>query len=98
MLFTITILAVQYLALGVELTNIHRVLVFQQRYLLKSYIIFNIDKRKHAADEFEKDFTNIVIWTSCFFIIWYLPYIFWRAGCSSEYAEDKAVFESLNLR
>ena len=49
----------QYLALGVELTNIHRVLVFQQTHLLKSQIIFNIDKRKHAADEFEKDFTNI---------------------------------------
>ena len=50
-----------YLFLRMKLTKIHRALQFKQSDWMKRYIDFNIEKKKNAANDFEKDFFKSMI-------------------------------------
>ena len=50
-----------YLSLEMKLTEIHKVLTFNQSDWMKKYIDFNTEKRMNTANDFEKDFFKLMI-------------------------------------
>ena len=50
----------QYLALGMELTHVHRGIKFEESHWLKPYIDMNTALRAIAANQFEKDFFKLM--------------------------------------
>ena len=50
-----------YLELGLNVTKVDRVLKLKQSDLIKSFIDFNTMKRINAANDFEKDFFELMI-------------------------------------
>eukprot|EP00117_Sycon_ciliatum_P023587 scpid45046/ scgid5239/ len=50
----------QYVALGVEVPDVHRILSFRQEPWMRSYIEKNTELRKMATSDFEKDFFKLM--------------------------------------
>ena len=50
-----------YLSLGMKLTKIHRVLEFKQSDWMKKYSDFSTEKTMNTANDFEKDFFELII-------------------------------------
>lgn len=48
-----------YVAKGLTISKVHRIMVFEQGAWLKPFIEFNTEKRKMAANDFEKDFFKL---------------------------------------
>ena len=67
-----------YLELGLHLTNVHRILSFDQSPWLKNYINFKTRQRTAVKNDFRKDFfklmNNAVF--SCLFVLlyWFIHY------------------------
>ena len=51
-----------YIELGMKITKIHRILGYHQKAWLKTHIDFNSNMRKHAKNDFEKDFFQVNVW------------------------------------
>ena len=49
-----------YLSLGMKLVKVHRIVKFKQSDWLKKCIGFSMDKRRNAANSFEKDFFKLM--------------------------------------
>ena len=49
-----------YMALGMKLKAVHRVIEFNQSPWLKQYIEFNTEQRKKAKNTFEKKFFKLM--------------------------------------
>ena len=50
----------QAIQLGVKLVNVHRIVSFKQSKWLEPYIMKNTERRKHAKNDFEKDFFKLM--------------------------------------
>ena len=50
-----------YFSLGMKLNKVHKVLKFKEPDCMKKFINFNTEKRKNAANDFEKDFIKLML-------------------------------------
>jgi hypothetical protein len=49
-----------YIKYGLKITKIHKILQFKQKRWLESYVDFNIEQRKKAQNDFEKDYWKLL--------------------------------------